>query len=208
MKVINLSQVVKIEIFDFKPIAFLKFFKAGIREEYYKFGIFRKFDSNLHCFLHETTKIVKINEKNNIDLNNIVKFEYLDQNGIYNVKYNTNIETPFIKEPIFNLSKEYADVDKLGTICNERNIEADFNLITNLANFIQKSNLLSDQFRDNLLFIYKPTTLYEFEVQLKPHIKYTLVNGEEIFDFSETLTDINDKLEELIKDNPYLKKVL
>ena len=118
----------------------------------------------------------------------------------YNVIcYDTRIEKAM------QLSKEYDNVEKIGIVCCERHIEADFNLIDNIKNFLKNNNKYTnnDKLFDNILIMQAEGDTYDFIVYAKPHVVFNMIDGTKKVEYFETIEDAETEYKYFAEDKIY-----
>lgn len=212
---INTDQVVNIQVYNMKPVYYLKFFGGNIKV---KTSNWKKKKLEERYYLYDVTDLVGLSEgfiyedkSDYIDerflketgyASHIVECNMYDRlNGTrYNViGYDTRIEKAM------QLSKEYNNVEKIGIVCCERHIEADFNLIDDIKKFLKNNNKYTnnDKLLDNILIMQSEGDTYDFIVYAKPHVVFNMIDRTKKVEYFETIEDAETEYKYFAEDKIY-----
>ena len=212
---INTDQVVNIQVYNMKPVYYLKFFGGNIKV---KTSNWKKKKLEERYYLYDVTNLVRLSEGFIYD----DKSDYIDERfiketgyashivecNIYNridgTRYNVICYDTRI-EKAMQLSKEYDNVEKIGIVCCERHIEADFNLIDKIKTFLKNVHQYgdSDKLIDNSLIMQAEGDTYDFIVYAKPHVVFNMIDGTKKVEYFETIEDAETEYKYFAEDKIY-----
>ena len=212
---INTDHVVNIQVYNMMPAYYLKFFGGNIKV---KTSNWKPKKLEERYYLYDVTDLVSLSEGFIYD----DKFDYIDERFLketgyalhvvkcnmydridgtrYNViGYDTRIEEAM------QLSKEYNNVEKIGIVCCERHIEADFNLIDNIKKFLKNNNKYTnnDKLFDNILIMQSEGDTYDFIAYAKPHVVFNMIDGTKKVEYFETIEDAETEYKYFAEDKIY-----
>ena len=212
---INTDQVVNIQVYNMTPVYYLKFFGGNIKV---KTSNWKKKKLEERYYLYDVTNLVRLSEECIYD----DKSDYIDERFIKETGY----ASPIVECNIYNkidgtrynvicydariekamqLSKEYNNVEKIGIVCCERHIEADFNLIDNIKKFLKNNNKHTndDKLFDNILIMQSEGDTYDFIVYAKPHVVFNMIDGTKKVEYFETIEDAETEYKYFAEDKIY-----
>lgn len=212
---INTDQVVNIQVYNMTPVYYLKFFGGNIKV---KTSNWKKKKLEERYYLYDVTNLVRLSEECIYD----DKSDYIDERFIKETGYASHIVECNIYNKIdgtrynvicydariekaMQLSKEYNNVEKIGIVCCERHIEADFNLIDKIKTFLKNVHQYgdSDKLIDNSLIMQTEGDAYDFIVYAKPHVVFNMIDGTKKVEYFETIEDAETEYKYFAEDKIY-----
>lgn len=198
LKAINLNAVSNLTAFDKRPKFYWKFFHGNIKvrnnnkyfNRYNKKEITALFDTT-EDVIFQRSKSGIVKEQRIIDDDGCRKYYYKDESFAYR-----HFSTAII------LDDDYNNLEKIQTVCCERNIEADFNLIEKIIKSTKEST--SREYPEGSLIIYGESDgkLYDLVVYLKPTLEINMCDGTRHEIVYETLDEVKEKINSICAVNP------
>lgn len=198
LKAINLNAVSTLTAFDKRPKFYWKFFHGNIKvrnnnkyfNRYNKKEITALFDTT-EDVIFQRSKSGIVKEQRIIDDDSCRKYYYKDESFAY-----WHFSTAII------LDDDYNNLEKIQTVCCERNIEADFNLIEKIIKSTKEST--SREYPEESLIIYGESDgkLYDLVVYLKPTLEINMCDRTRHEIVCETLDEVKEKINSICAVNP------
>lgn len=216
---INTDHVVNIRVYNMKPVYYLKFFGGNIKV---KTSNWKPKKLEERYYLYDVTNVARLDSGLIYDDD---KYDYIDERfleeigyAIHRVKckmydkmygnkcnYTSFLFSDIRAEEALQLSKEYNNVEKIGIVCCERHIEADFNLIDKIKTFLKNVHQYggSDKLIDNSLIMQAEGDTYDFIVYAKPHVVFNMIDGTKKVEYFETIEDAETEYKYFAEDKIY-----
>lgn len=216
---INTDHVVNIRVYNMKPVYYLKFFGGNIKV---KTSNWKPKKLEERYYLYDVTDVTRLDSELIYDDD---KYDYIDERfleeigyAIHRVKckvydkmygskcnYTSFLFSDIRAEEALQLSKEYNNVEKIGIVCCERHIEADFNLIDKIKTFLKNVHQYggSDKLIDNSLIMQAEGDTYDFIVYAKPHVVFNMIDGTKKVEYFETIEDAETEYKYFAEDKIY-----
>ena len=193
-KAINLNAVSTLTAFDKRPKQYWKFFHGTIKVRN-KNEYFNRYDKKEITALFNTT----YDTFYNVSPSGIIKHQVINEEGMMVYRYQ-NDYFPLHGDVII-LDDEYNNLEKIQTVCCERNIEADFNLIEKILKSTKKWN---GDYPEGSFIIYGDSDgkFYDLVVYLKPMLEIKMCDGTVHEIVCETLDEVKEKIDSICAVNP------
>lgn len=217
---INTDHVVNIQVCDMTPVYYLKFFGGNIKVQT---SCWKPKKLEERYYLYDVTDVTRLDSGliYDDDKYNYIDERFLEENGyaIHRVKckvydkmygnkcnYISFLFSDIRAEEALQLSKEYNNVEKIGIVCCERHIEADFNLIDKIKTFLKNVHQYgdSDKLIDNSLIMQAEGDTYDFIVYAKPHVVFNMIDGTKKVEYFETIEDAETEYKYFAEDKIYM----
>lgn len=171
-KAINLNAVSTLTAFDKRPKFYWKFFHGNIKVRNNN-KYFNCYDKKEITALFDTTGDVTFQ----ISESGIVKRQCIEDDGSRKYFYKDESFPYWHFSTALILNDDYNNLEKIQTVCCERNIEADFNLIEKIIKSTEEST--SREYNEGSLIIYGESDdkLYDLVVYLKPTLEIKMCDG-------------------------------
>lgn len=197
LKAINLNTVSNLTAFDKRPNFYWKFFHGNIKVRNNN-KYFNRYDKKEITALFDTTEDVIFQTSKS----GIVKRQCIENDGCRKYYYKDESFPYRHFSTAIILDDEYNNLEKIQTVCCERNIEADFNLIEKIIKSIDES--ASREYPEGSLIIYGESDgkLYDLVVYLKPTLEINMCDGTRHEIVYETLDEVKEKINTICAVNP------
>ena len=197
LKAINLNAVSTLTAFDKRPKFYWKFFHGNIKVRNNN-KYFNWYDKKEITALFDTTGDVTYQRSKS----GIVKEQCIDDDGYRKYYYKDESFAYWHFSTAIILDDDYNNLEKIQTVCCERNIEADFNLIEKIIKSTKEST--SREYPEESLIIYGESDgkLYDLVVYLKPTLEINMCDGTIHEIVYETLDEVKEKINSICAVNP------
>ena len=197
LKAINLNTVSNLTAFDKRPKFYWKFFHGNIKVRNSN-KYFNCYDKKEITALFDATEDMIFQRSKS----GIIKRQCIEDDG--SRKYYYKDEFLFYRHfsNAIILDDDYNNLEKIQTVCCERNIEADFNLIEKIIKSTKEST--SREYPEGSLIIYGESDgkLYDLVVYLKPTLEINMCDGTRHEIVYETLDEVKEKINSICAVNP------
>lgn len=197
LKAINLNAVSNLTAFDKRPKFYWKFFHGNIKV--------RNNNKYFNCYdKKEITALFDATEDRIFQRSKsgIVKRQCIEDDGSRKYCYKDEFLSYWHFSNAIILDDDYNNLEKIQTVCCERNIEADFNLIEKIIKSTKEST--SREYPEGSLIIYGESDgkLYDLVVYLKPTLEINMCDGTRHEIVCETLDEVKEKINSICAVNP------
>lgn len=193
-KAINLNAVSTLTAFDKRPKYHWKFFHGNIKVR----------NQNKYFNCYEKKEITALFDTTNDNISTtstsgIVTWQVINEEGQRKYRYKGDYFS-YCGDVII-LDDEYNNLEKIQTVCCERNIEADFNLIEKILKSTKEWN---DYYPEGSFIIYGESDgkFYDLVVYLKPTLEIKMCDGTVHKIVCETLDEVKEKIDSICAINP------